>query len=155
MVAAPACLLDSNILLRTGKVTPGHYPDIELALDLLVRGGFKFCFTSQTLGEFWNVCTRPANRNGYGLSVAATDVLAKRIESEYDRLPETSAVHDHWRALLIQHQIKGAQVHDARIAAAMYVHGVTHILTLNDRDFLRFPGIRVLRPGEIGETSIR
>jgi hypothetical protein len=31
----------------------------------------------------------------------------------------------------------GVQVHDARLVAAMKVHGVTRILTINIRDFSR------------------
>jgi hypothetical protein len=37
----------------------------------------------------------------------------------------------------------GVQVHDARLVAAMLVHEVTYLLTLNKRDFMRYPGITV------------
>jgi hypothetical protein len=37
----------------------------------------------------------------------------------------------------------------------MYVNGLHDLLTLNPRDFARFPSIRVLRPADVGETSIR
>jgi predicted nucleic acid-binding protein len=42
--------------------------------------------------------------------------------------------------------VSGVQVHDARLAAAMYVHGVTYILTLNVADFSRFAGLTPLHP---------
>jgi len=32
------------------------------------------------------------------------------------------------------------------LVAAMHVHGVTHLLTLNVRDFARYPGITVVHP---------
>jgi hypothetical protein len=41
------------------------------------------------------------------------------------------------------------QVHDARIVAAMNVHGVTHPLTLNGADFRRFRSITVQHPHDI------
>jgi len=37
-------------------------------------------------------------------------------------------------------------VHDARLAAAMLVHGLNHILTLNQPDFARYTGLEVVHP---------
>jgi hypothetical protein len=37
-------------------------------------------------------------------------------------------------------------MHDARLVASMRVFGVTHIRTLNDRDFARYPGITAVHP---------
>jgi predicted nucleic acid-binding protein len=58
-------------------------------------------------------------------------------------------VHDRWRALLLEHQIRGVQVHDARLAASMYVHGISSLLTFNVRDFRRFIDLRVVHPSEL------
>jgi len=41
------------------------------------------------------------------------------------------------------------QVHDARLAASMYVHSVGQLLTINVRDFRRFDDLRVLHPAEL------
>jgi len=49
---------------------------------------------------------------------------------------------------LEKYEVKGVQVHDARLAAAMNIHGITKLLTMNTRDFQRFPGIEALQPGE-------
>jgi len=38
---------------------------------------------------------------------------------------------------------------DARLAAAMNVHDVRHILTLNPSDFSRFDGVTVLHPAKL------
>jgi hypothetical protein len=40
-------------------------------------------------------------------------------------------------------------VHDARLAAALYVHSVGHILTFNVTDFSRFSDLRAMHPGSI------
>ena len=75
-----ACLLDSNILLRMEKSDDPHYPVIRGAIDTLVAEGSRLCCTSQTLGEFWNASTRPIDKNGFGLTVTETDVIARVIE---------------------------------------------------------------------------
>jgi len=42
-------------------------------------------------------------------------------------------------------QVKGPRVHDARIAAICLSHGVDELWSA-DRDFSRFPGLRVKNP---------
>ena len=153
MAEGGACLLDSNILLRISKSDDPQYFAIGHALHVLVGQGRRLCYTSQTLGEFWNASTRPLDKNGLGLSVAETDRLARVIERDFEFLPDGQEVHDRWRSLLIAHNIQGVQVHDARLAASMYVHGVGQLLTINVRDFRRFDGLRILHPAELSGAS--
>ncbi len=102
------------------------------------------------MGEFWNVCTRPATaRGGFDLGVAETDRRVRVIERFYSLLSDTPAVHTEWRRLLVLHAVAGVQVHDARIAATMNVHGITHILTLNGTDFARYSGITAVHPRDL------
>jgi predicted nucleic acid-binding protein len=104
------------------------------------------CYTSQNLGEFWNTMTRPANRNGYGLSPDEADIRAKDVEASFDLLPDTVAVHNEWRRLLVDYRVSGVQVHDARLVAAMHIHSVKRILTFNIKDFTRFDDIEAVHP---------
>ena len=149
MPGGDACLLDSNILLRMSKSDDPSHAVIRQALRALVGQGALLCYTSQTLGEFWNASTRPRDSNGFGLSIAETDRLAHVIERDLELLPDSREVHDRWRSLLVVHGIRGVQVHDARLAASMYVHEVEQLLTINVRDFRRFDGLRALHPAEL------
>jgi predicted nucleic acid-binding protein len=149
MPAGAACLRDSNILLRISKSNDPQHAAISQALHALVGQGVRLCYTSQTLGEFWNASTRPLDKNGFGLSIVETDRLARVIERDFELLPDSREVHDRWRSLLVAHNIQGVQVHDARLAASMYVHGVGQMLTINVRDFRRFEGLRILHPSEL------
>ena len=96
--------------------------------------------------EFWNVSTRPADRNGYGLSPREADECARLVDRTFTLLPENELIHPEWRRVVLDHAVSGSQVHDARLVAAMHVHGVAHILTFNVRDFARYPGITVVHP---------
>jgi len=93
--------------------------------------------------------TRPTTRNGLGLSVADADREVRAIESGMILLPDNDAVYREWRRIIVQHGVLGAQVHDARLAASMMVHGVTSILTFNVTDFSRFTGLTALHPSTI------
>lgn len=142
-------LLDSNILLRWLEPEAPDQKFVATALDRLHLSNAVPCFTSQNLGEFWNTLTRPANRNGYGLSPAEANHRAIAIELRLSLLPDTPDVHIEWRKLLVAHGISGVQVHDARLVAAMHVHGVKRILTFNTRDFARFTDIEVIHPADL------
>jgi predicted nucleic acid-binding protein len=148
-----AWLLDTNILLRMSKSDDAHYAAISGALRILVAQDARLCFTSQILGEFWNASTRPRDQNGFGLSAAETDRITQVIERNFELLPESRAVHDRWRRLLVAHEVKGVQVHDARLAACTYVHGVTQLLTINVRDFQRFGGLRAIHPAGVSHLA--
>src|SRR5260370_10101162 len=88
-------------------------------------------------------------KNGFGLNIAETDSIAGEIERDFEFLPDSQAVHDRWRRLLVEHEVKGVQVHDTRLAASMYFHNIPQILTINVRDFARFRGLRILHPADV------
>lgn len=67
------CLVDSNILIRWVQPSDPDYSTVEAALGALARRNAVLCYTSQNLAEFWNACTRPLARNGYGLSPEEAD----------------------------------------------------------------------------------
>ncbi len=144
------CLLDTNIILRLSQRNDPRYQEVRASLRVLRSRDFELCYISQCLAEFWNVCTRPAAaRSGYGLSVAETDWRARLIERLFTLLPDSRQIHDQWRQLVVYHSVMGLQVYDARIVAAMKAHAVSHLLTLNKKDFTRYPEITVVAPPEL------
>jgi predicted nucleic acid-binding protein len=142
-------LVDTNILLRLVQPDSPEYGIIRECTDRLWARGAELFYTSQNLAEFWNVCTRPADRNGFGFSVAETDERAALIEGKFSLAAESEATHQEWRRIVVAAKISGIQVHDARLAAAMRVHGIAKLLTLNVKDFRRFSGIAALSPDEV------
>jgi predicted nucleic acid-binding protein len=81
--------------------------------------------------------------------VAEAEREVQAIESGMSLLPDSEAVYREWRRIVVQHGVSGVQVHDARLAATMYVHAVNHILTLNVTDFSRFKGLIAVHPDNI------
>jgi hypothetical protein len=90
--------------------------------------------------------TRPIARNGLGLTITDADLIVQGIVASMSLLPDKDAVYREWRRIIVQYAVSGVQVHDARLAAVMYVHHVDHILTLNVADFSRFTGLTALHP---------
>jgi predicted nucleic acid-binding protein len=138
---------DTGVLLRLFEPNDPLHPVIHQAVDLLDTRGVDHITGTQNIGEFWNVCTRPATaRGGLGLSLRQTDSRLQRVERKFSILAELQTTYRTWRRLVVTHCVMGKQVHDARIVATMMSHGISHILTLNVADFQRYPGITVIDP---------
>jgi len=146
-------LADTNVLIRSVEWKHALHPDAAVAMRALLRSDQRVCITPQNVAEFWNVCTRPADRNGLGLSLAEVDREVSRLEGILVLLPDVPAIYGEWRRLVVSHSISGAQVYDARLVAAMNVYGVSRILTFNVQDFARYPGIAAVHPGDVASTA--
>lgn len=146
-MAIRSCLVDTNVILRATRRSDPQHQIVSSALEKLLGQGVSLHYTHQNIAELWNALTRPIDRNGLGLTVAETEREVRVIETGMTLLPDSEAVYKEWRRLVVELTISGVQVHDARLAASMYVHGVTHILTFNTADFVRFVGLSALNPG--------
>jgi hypothetical protein len=60
-------------------------------------------------------------------------------------LAESSRYWAHLREILDIALVRGPRVHDARIAAICSLHGVKELWSA-DRDFSRFPNLKVINP---------
>src|ERR1700722_7765228 len=144
-----SCLVDTNILLSEARRSDPHYEVVSVALARLALEGTDLHYTLQNIAELWNAMTRPADRNGFGLSAAEAETEVRAIEAGMSLLSDNEAVYQEWRRIVVRHSVSGVQVHDARLVAAMRTHGVKHILTLNDADFRRYPDITVTNPSNL------
>jgi predicted nucleic acid-binding protein len=138
-------LVDTNILLRSLQPSHAHFKPATDSLRRLRRTD-QLCVTPQNLYELWVVCTRPANVNGLGMSTTEAQVELANTRSLFAFLPDTPAIYQEWEKLVVQYDVKGKTAHDARLVAAMNVHGVTHLVTFNVSDFSRYAGIQLVDP---------
>jgi len=120
-------LVDTNIVTRSAQ--PGHpmYQDATDAVSTLRQRGEQLCLVPQNLYEYWAVCTRPAGENGLGLDATEAQAELARVKGLFEVLADSSAIYPAWERLVTQHAVMGRNSHDARLVAAMEVHGVTHL----------------------------
>jgi len=148
-MAIGSCVVDTNILLRITRRSDPQHKLVDMALAQLAGQGTTLHYTHQNIAELWNVMTRPVARNGFGLAAAEAEYEVRAIEAGMDLLPDGETVYREWRRIVVEYGVAGVQVHDARLAAAMYVHDVSHILTLNVADFSHFGGLVALHPSRL------
>ncbi len=139
-------LVDTNLLLRSLDPNHAMNPISIHALTHLREQGEQFHIIPQNLIEFWNVYTRPLERNGLGRTPKEARAEIHQFKSFFTLLPDTAAIHPNWEQLVSRYAIRGVNVHDARLVAAMLVHELTHILTFNTRDFKRYSEITTVDP---------
>lgn len=139
-------LVDTNVLLRS--IDPLHSMNSAAvqALRILREQGQQLCVAPQNLIEFWNVYTRPIDRNGLGRTPAEAAVELRQLKAFFPLLSDTTAIYPEWERLVTNYDVRGVNVHDARLVAVMRVHSITHILTFNTSDFARFGEITAIQP---------
>ena len=145
-------LVDTNILIRT--LQPHHvlYPIADRALQQLPQLDRSLAITPQNLIELWAVATRPVENNGLGMSISSAVAELERVKAMFLLLPDTPAIYPAWEGLVSKYQVSGKPVHDARLVAAMQVHGIMSILTFDRTGFSRYAGIEVPHPADVGAS---
>ena len=142
-------LVDTNVLLRSVQANDPSYELARLAAASLIDQGHQLSVIAQNLIEFWAVATRPVANNGLALSITDTAAHIKSFRETFTLLPDTPDIFSEWERLVESHSVSGRQAHDARLVAAMLVHGVSHLFTFNAADFKRYDEITVVDPASV------
>jgi predicted nucleic acid-binding protein len=147
-------LLDTNVLLRCAEPAHRQHQTATGAIDALRRAAHDPVIVPQVLYEFWSVATRPIDNNGLGMSAAEAEAELTALRRLFRFLRDERAIFPEWERLVTSLEVKGKKAHDARLAAAMTRHGVTHLLTFNVVDFRRYPSVTILAPGEVVSGAV-
>ena len=142
------CLNDTNILLRFADKAHPQNPAVRKAMRKLKSQGYRLVTTPQNCTEFWNVATRPLDKNGLGLSLEDAKRQLKIIERAFSVMLDVPEIYAEWKKIVFAFGVSGAKVHDARLVAIMRSREINHILSFNTSDFIRYAplGIVALDP---------
>jgi predicted nucleic acid-binding protein len=144
-------LVDTNVLLRSVQKSHPMESGAATSIKLLLRRREILVITPQNLIEFWCVTTRPAANNGLGMSIKEALRRVESFKKVLELLPDRDSIFSEWEQLVVQYQVSGKQVYDARLVAAMNTNRITHLLTFNTADFTRYRGITVVNPSSVIE----
>lgn len=144
-------LLDTNILLRSAQPNHPLCPQAARAVSKLIRQKDAVFFCSQNIAEFWNVATRPADRNGLGLPHEEVLREVHDIERLLTLLPDIPAIYTAWKEIVRDYRVQGVKVFDARLVATMKVYSIERILTFNVADFQRYNKVAAIDPASVLE----
>jgi predicted nucleic acid-binding protein len=146
-------LADTNILIRRINRYDTQHKAARTALKVLEGDGHRVCIVPQNIVECWTVATRPLDRNGLGLLPRQIERIVARIEDAFHMLPEKAGIYSEWKRLVGLHSVSGLKVYDARLVASAFVYGIEALLTFNDDDFRRYPGVTILHQRDIIQNA--
>jgi predicted nucleic-acid-binding protein len=142
-------LLDTNIILRFADTHSSEYEITNNAIfQILLQGGQCF-ITSQVLIEFWVVATRPVAVNGLGWTPEETEQAVQMLINQFEWLEEIPDIFNLWFRLVTTYKISGKRIYDLRLQAVTLAHKISHILTLNPKDFILVEGVTIIHPNRI------
>ena len=138
-------LTDANLLLYAYNVDAAEHDTARQWLETQLSGTDLFCFAWQTITAFLRIST---NQRAFAAPLSIKE--ATGIVGEWLERPQTVLLtpgEKHWaifQKLMESGQTRGPLVMDAHLAALALEHGAT--LASSDRDFSRFPGLKLINP---------
>lgn len=138
--------IDTNILVYAHREEAAWHDAAYAKLAELAEGRAAWAIPWPCIHEFLAIATHPRIFDPPTPLTKAMDQVDAWLEAP--TLSVLSESGDYWtelRAILAAGKVVGPQVHDARIAALCMQHGVRELWTA-DRDFGRFPDLKVVNP---------
>lgn len=138
--------VDTNILVYAHRRDSSFHAAARAAVTALAEGKGAWAIPWPCLHEFYGIVTHPRIYAPPSTSAQAITQIDSWLESPTAQLlNENGTYWPELRELLTKAKVQGPMVHDARVAALCLSHGV-HELWSADRDFSRFPRLRLKNP---------
>jgi uncharacterized protein len=138
--------VDTNILIYAFRDDSPFFEAAKACLSSLTQGRGAWCVPWPCVHEFLSVSTNPRIFKTPAPMPVALQAFARwQTLPNLSLLSETSSHAETLSRLLLATHLVGPRVHDARIAAICIDHGVAELWSA-DRDFGRFPELKVVNP---------
>ena len=138
--------IDTNILVHAHQREADLHIKAKDLLKQLAESPIPWCVCYHSFVEFYGVVTRTKLWRESSSPRQAMNQIAAWCESPSLRiLSDDASSLDLLSRLAVSASVRGALIHDARIAACCLCYGVSELWTV-DRDFLRFPELKTKNP---------
>jgi uncharacterized protein len=138
--------LDTNILVYAEIASGPFHAEARRILKSMAEGTRSWAIPWPCIYEYLRIVSHPRTFHPpFPLNDAILDLKQILNSPSLQLLHETP---DHWEILerlLKESGATGNLIHDAHIAALCLEHGVSELFTA-DRDFARFPSLKVRNP---------
>jgi toxin-antitoxin system PIN domain toxin len=138
--------VDTNVLVYAHREDTDWHETAFARITELAEGKGPWAIPWPCIHEFLAIVTHPRIYSPpTPLNLAVDQIEAWMEAPNLVLLGELEGYWKQLRALLEAGKISGPMVHDARIAAFCLLHGISELWTA-DRDFSRFPNLKVRNP---------
>ena len=138
-------LLDANILLYVYNTGSPHFEEAHNWFTAAMERKEEIGLSWPVIHAFLRIVTSPTAYPSPYSSQEAAEIIDALLSYSNITLIQPTATH--WTTLrrsLIELQVTHRLVMDADLAALAIEHGAS--LCTNDRDFSRFPGLKIVNP---------
>ena len=138
--------VDTNILVYAHREDSPFYAAANKYLRDIAQRKKSWAIAWPSIHEFYAVVTNPRIYNPPSTLTQAINQIESWLESPTLTILGESELHwETLKPLLQSGKVRGAQVHDAKIAAICLQHQVDQLWSA-DRDFSRYPQLLVVNP---------
>jgi len=138
--------VDTNVLVHAHREDSEHHVQALAALESLASGRERFAIPWPCIHEFIAITTHPRIFAPPTRIETALEAVSGLVSlPNLILLGEADNHLENLTALASAAAVRGAKIHDARIAAICLSHGVRELWTA-DRDFSYFPAIKTRNP---------
>ena len=138
--------VDTNLLVYAHREDSVFHSEAAVLIQRLAEGSAPWAIPWPAIHEFLAVVTHPRILAPPTPSIQAIEQVDAWLESPtLHLLSESGRYWETLRKVAGGARTTGPQIHDARIAALCIHHGIRELWTA-DRDFGRFPSLKVRNP---------
>ncbi len=138
--------IDTNLLIFAHRGNAPHHHAALAALQPVFEGDSPWALPWPCVHEFISIATNPAIYKPASTLSEAFGFLDSMFGSpQLHLLAESPGYFEKLRQMATAARLKGARIHDARVAALCLHHGVRELWSA-DRDFSAFPQLKVHNP---------
>jgi uncharacterized protein len=138
--------VDTNLLVYAHRRDSPFHAAAALAIREVAESRAPWALPWPCLNEFYSITTHPRIYDPPSSPAEATSQIGAWLESpSVVPISEGSTYWPALSSLLASAKVTGPLVHDARIAALCVSHGIRELWSA-DRDFSRFPDLKVTNP---------
>jgi toxin-antitoxin system PIN domain toxin len=138
--------VDTNILVYAHREDSQWHRVAVTVLKGLAESGAIWAIPWSCVHEFISIVTHPRiYAPPTPMSIALKAIRSWRASPTLRFLGEGPGYFEYLEEIAVTSKCEGAMIHDARIAALCATHGVRQLWSA-DRDFSRFPKLKIINP---------
>jgi toxin-antitoxin system PIN domain toxin len=138
--------VDTNILVYAHRTDSPFHTQARRGIEKLASSARQWAIPWPCAHEFFAVVTHPRiYRTPTPANTAFEQLRALESLPNLAFIAESDGYLSHLERLALSGKAQGGAIHDARIAAICLSHGIEELWSA-DRDFSRFPSLRVRNP---------
>jgi predicted nucleic acid-binding protein len=137
MMMAAKAFVDTNVLLRSIIPQMSQHQEAEALIQRFWEDDYELWISRQIIREYLVQATHPKSFTP-SLTIEQVTGQIDVIQTLFRIADEIGEMTIQLLDLLKRFPTRGKQIHDANIVAAMFVHGIDTLLTIDIEDFRRF-----------------